>query len=201
MQYGIAVCGLLGLAVLAHAGPNLVANPGFETGDFTNWSFAAASCGSDFGVTTNPVDAHTGNFAAFFAGTCAGSYDSFEQTLATTPADSYDISFWIDTMSSGSDVRDLQVFWNGNLILDLPGPGTNTYQEYVFNDEAATGSTAVLEFRGYNPQTDFVDDVSVVDNAASVPETGTSLLLFVGLGLVLIRGLVPRRTRADSDTP
>jgi len=46
-------------------GPNLVANPGFETGDFTNWSFAAASCGSDFGVTTNPVDAHTGKLRGF----------------------------------------------------------------------------------------------------------------------------------------
>lgn len=34
---------------------NLVANPGFETGDFTDWSTFAASTGSNFGVdSSNP---------------------------------------------------------------------------------------------------------------------------------------------------
>jgi hypothetical protein len=110
VTYPAAAIMLLGIAGLAHATPNLVANGGFETGDFTNWSIAAATCGSDFGIANNPVDAHSGNYAAFFAGSCPGSYDSFEQALATSPGQLYTVSFWIETnATSDLDVRDLQV--------------------------------------------------------------------------------------------
>jgi hypothetical protein len=195
MNCRIAASALFGMAMLAHAIPiNLVTNPGFETGDFTGWNIAAAGCGSDFGITNNAAYVHSGSYAADFAGVCVGSYDSFQQTLATTPAQTYDVSFWIQTKAKPDfPMRDLQVFWDGGQILDLPGAGTGNFVQYDFT-ETASGSNTILEFQGYNqPNFDSVDDVSVVASASdppSVPESRTSLLLSLGLGLLCVRRLL-----------
>lgn len=192
MMFRMAAIAFTGAAMLAYGTPvNLVSNGGFETGDFTSWSLAAApgaGC-SDFGVSNNPIEAHSGTNAAFFQGTCIGSYDAFSQDLATTVGQSYTFDFFIETRAKPTAAqRDLQVFWNNGMILDLPGAGTETYTEYTF-DEIATGPSTTIQFQGYNqPNTDFVDDISVVQAAGSVaaPEPSTALLLFAGLGLVVV---------------
>ena len=189
----IAAGVLFGMAILVHASPiNLVSNPGFETGDFTSWNIAAApgtGC-SDFGITNNPPLVNSGAYAAFFAGTCIGAYDSFQQTLATSPGQIYDVSAWIETKSKPTfATRDLQVYWDGTQILDLAGPGTGNYVQYSFT-ETASGPSTVLEFQGYNqPNFDAVDDISVTANSsgATVPETRTSAMVLLGLGLLCVR--------------
>jgi hypothetical protein len=175
---------LLGMAVLIPAtAANIVTNGSFETGSFSGWTIAAASCGSDFGITTNPEDAESGIYAAFFNGSCTGSYDSFEQALPTVAGQNYAVSFWIETQGSGA--RDLLVDWNGTQILNLSGSGTGSYTLYNFIEPSTTSST-MLEFQGYNTSSnpDFVDNVS----ASELDEPNTSLLLSLGLGLLCVSG-------------
>ena len=177
---------LFGMAVLVPAtAANIVTNGSFETGSFSGWSIAATSCGSDFGITTNPDDAESGIYAAFFNGSCPGSYDSFEQVLPTVAGLNYAVSFWIETQ--GSAARDLIVDWNGSPILNLSGAGTGAYALYNFI-EPATSSGTTLEFLGYNTNSnpDFVDNVSV----SVIDEPSTSLLLWIGLGLLCARRLL-----------
>lgn len=89
---------LFGVAVpIPATAANIVTNGSFETGSFSGWTIAAAPCGSDFGITTNPADAESGIYAAFFNGGCPGSYDSFEQALPTVAGQNYAVSFWIKT--------------------------------------------------------------------------------------------------------
>jgi hypothetical protein len=182
----LGVATLFGMAVLVPAtAANLVTNGGFETGDFTGWTITVASCGSDFGITTNPDDAESGIYAAFFNGSCPGSYDSFQQALPTVAGQNYAVSFWIDTQGSGA--RDLLVDWNGTQILNLSGSGTGAYTLYTFIEPATTSSTT-LEFQGYNTNSnpDFVDNVS----ASEVDEPSASLLLSIGLGLLCVKRLL-----------
>jgi hypothetical protein len=181
---GVAI--LFGTAVSVPAmAANIVTNGSFETGDFTGWTIAAAACGSDFGITTNPVDAESGIYAAFFNGSCTGSYDSFEQALPTIAGLNYAVSFWIETQ--GSAARDLIVDWNGSPILNLSGAGTGAYAQYNFI-EPATSSSTTLEFLGYNTNSnpDFVDNISV----SAIDEPSTTLLLSIGLGLLCVRRLL-----------
>jgi hypothetical protein len=179
---------LFGIAVLVPAAAaNIVTNGGFESGDFTGWTIAATSCGSDFGITTNPVDAESGNYAAFFNGSCPGSYDSFQQALPTIAGQNYAVSFYIETQ--GSAARDLIVNWNGAPILNLSGAGTGVYALYNLIEPATTSSTT-LEFQGYNTSStpDFVDNVAV----SEVDEPGPPSLLAVGLGMLCTRRLLAR---------
>jgi hypothetical protein len=67
---------------------NLVANPGFETGDFTGWT-QGGNTGATF-VTAGPFDGflpHSGNFFAALGP--VGSDGTLSQDLATTPGHSY----------------------------------------------------------------------------------------------------------------
>ena len=128
-SFGVFILFAMAASIPATAA-SLVTNGGFETGDFTGWTIAAASCGSDFGITTNPVDAESGIYAAFFNGSCPGSYDSFEQSVPTIAGQNYAVSFYIETQ--GSAARDLIVDWNGNPILNLSGAGTGAYVRYNF---------------------------------------------------------------------
>ena len=183
-RLGVGV--LCGMAVLMPAtAANIVTNGSFETGDFTGWNIAATSCGSDFGITTNPADAESGTYAAFFNGSCPGSYDSFQQAEPTVAGQNYAVMFWIETQGSGP--RDLIVDWNGAPILNLSGAGTGAYTLYKFT-EPTTSSSTVLEFQGYNTNAiaDFVDNVSV----SEVDEPSATFLLSMGLGLLCIRRLL-----------
>ncbi len=53
----------------AHAAPiNLVANPGFETGNFTGWTVSGSF--PNIGVDSLSVDVHSGNYGALPGTTC-----------------------------------------------------------------------------------------------------------------------------------
>src|SRR3984893_17648987 len=103
---------------------NLVANCGFETG-LSGWTLVNSTCPFTGADMSNP---HTGMWEAYFGAFCVGSYDSIEQTIATTAGQSYQLSFWLQT---GSSPRDFQVYWNGTLISPT-FPDGSVYTQYSF---------------------------------------------------------------------
>jgi hypothetical protein len=161
---------------------NLVANPGFETGDFTSWSLSGDSTGVD---NTQP---RTGSFDAFFAQ--VGTMDTLSQTLLTTPGQTYDLSFWLaNEPGPGGPTQEFQVWWDGNLIFDLTDTTGFAYTEFTFPNLTATTSSTTLMFAGQNdPGAYFLDDVSVV-----VPEPSTWTTMAIGSGLLI--GFLKARRR------
>jgi hypothetical protein len=183
----------LELAALALAGTlsappaqaqNLVANPGFETGDFTGWDVTGALA---YVTTDSP---HTGSYAAIF-GDSSPQEDTLAQTLTTQPGAWYQVSFWAETpvLVPPGAPNSFSVSFEGSPIVGLPGslPDDQTYLFYS-SLVRASSSDAILEFALSN-DFDFtgLDDVSVV----AVPEPSALTLLaavsLLGTGLSLRR--------------
>ena len=166
-------------------GPNIVTNPGFETGDFTGWTTTAAASGSDLGVSGF---SHSGNYAAYLGAT-QGLDDSISQTLPTIAGDSYSISFWL--INAGGEGNEFHASFGGDTLLELQEAPTFGYQQYTFTD-TAIGTATPLTFAGRTPPGFFhLDDISVNDlGSAPVPEASTTvslgLLLALGLGGVMV---------------
>ncbi len=137
---------------------NLVANCGFETGDFTDWTITAAA-GSDF--DTIEYHPNSGIYGVRF-GALDGVNDYLDQSLATTPGHSYQVSFYVDASrqnTSGSFVAS----WNGTNILKISGATGGGYSLYSFVLPATSNNTD-LQFGGNSvPAFYYLDDVVVTD--------------------------------------
>src|SRR5260370_12279600 len=88
---------------------NLVANCGFETGDFAGWVQSGDMSFTD----VSPDAAHSGNFGARFGP--VNDLGFIAQRISTIPGQLYNLSFWL--VSSGRPNR-FQVYWGGVLISD-----------------------------------------------------------------------------------
>ncbi len=76
-------------------GQNLVANPGFETGNLSGWTLTPAASGSALRfTTTNP---HSGNYDVGF-GANQGLNDTLSQQLPTQAGAVYDFNFWVNKL-------------------------------------------------------------------------------------------------------
>ena len=100
--------------------PNLVNNPGFETGDFTGWTpggnfgFNGVTCPGPSSIV------HSGNCAGFFGP--VGTPGTLSQDVATTAGQDYNIDFWLQAIG---DVPSLfEVSFNGVTLLSLNNPST-----------------------------------------------------------------------------
>jgi len=151
----------------------LVANGGFESGDFSSWTTLPASSGTDFGVNGN--NPHSGTNDAFFA--AVGQYDdSIMQTLPTVEGQSYKIDFYLAHANYDAHA-DFTASWNGNTILSLVDSNFFYYTKYSFT-EVATSATTTLQFSGRESVSFiYLDDVSV----QPIPEPSTFVLLSAGV--------------------
>ena len=111
---GAVACGALSTAGANAA--NLVANGGFETGDFTDWATDAVSY--PMYIVTSPVE--EGAYAAQIAGYSYGA-DTLTQSIATTADTDYTLSFWIYQQYIGS-VTFLDVTWDGSTVFSMNYP-------------------------------------------------------------------------------
>ncbi len=199
------VVGLLMAASAAFAGPsacdaqagNLVANCGFETGDFTSWALSGNDVpgeeGNLYGVEqgADPFDGispNSGNYQAFFADQVANA-TTLSQTLSTQAGSTYLISFFLaqDTApGTGEGSNSLDVMFGGTTLTNQSNVGVEGYTEYSFLATATSGSTALSLTLGNGLGEFLLDDVSV-----TVPEP--SSIAGVGIGLFAMMFAARRR--------
>jgi hypothetical protein len=167
---------------------DLIANGGFETGDFTGWT-VVLDVTYPASITTLPAYVHSGTYAAQVAG--SASYNELSQTVSTTPGQYYALSFWLNTITTGNDFRAL---WDGNAVLT----GNITPQGYVQYSYVVGGTGSdTVEFDGRNvPGWFYLDDVSLTPtNAVPEPSGVVALLGLCGMGLL---GMAWRRRRCTA---
>jgi hypothetical protein len=184
------------------AGGNLVANPGFETGDFTGWTLTGVNEDATHNTVVEPAGfnswlPHSGSFFAALG--ASGSDSMLSQTIATTVGQTYTFSWFLG--SDGSTPSDFSAFWNGSTILSLVdapatpgyshGTSTASYAFYSFT-EVATSASTVIQFNSRNDQNYWaLDDVSV--SAAAVPEP--SSLVLSAIAVLTVASFAARRWR------
>ncbi|KAH8662426.1 hypothetical protein BX600DRAFT_513265 [Xylariales sp. PMI_506] len=92
-------------------GPNLIQNPGFETGDLSGWYLTPGTIDDGF-VDEYGDDAEDGIFPHsgkyYYGNGAVGQVSGYSQTLYTTPGTSYTLSFWIS--GGGEDGTVAQVY-------------------------------------------------------------------------------------------
>ena len=179
---------------------NLVANCGFESGDFTSWTISGITDDPvSFGIPTyygvDTGDANSGNYGAYMSqdynddgpGTV-----NLSQTLATSVGSTYDITYYLENDAPGPTNGYTETFssiFGGTTVQTLaptlatPGP-VGAFTEYSFA-ETATSASTTLEFDFENDANYWsFDDVSVV--VAATPEPSTGLLGGLALGALLL---------------
>ena len=200
-----AVCAMFCLAIVpgqAIAGPvsicsgistNLVANCGFETGEFTSWTLSGndvpMELGNLYGVEgLDPLDGiapGSGSYQAYFSDLDSNP-TTLSETIATVPGLLYQISWDLvqDTAPAGNYSNLFSASFGGTSLISLTAVPVQGYTPYTFLARSATAST-VLSFTLGNDLGEFLIDDVVVSPAAT-PEPGTWVLL---LSAVVLAGI------------
>jgi hypothetical protein len=200
MKSSIKIIGLIGLCIAvpgfsasvcdAIAG-NLVQNCGFETGDFTDWTFAGGPADFFSGVYATGailgIDANSGTyFAALETSGGDGSLGPMV-SLTTVPGQAYTFSFWLANTTQGSALvpNDFSADWDGTDVLAFNNAAPMPYTFYTFT-ETATSTTTHIGFTERNDSGIWgLDDVSVVATGpANAPEPSSMFLLASGLAVM-----------------
>jgi hypothetical protein len=130
----------------------LVANGGFETGDFTGWT--ASGNGQ---VVAGQEYANSGNYAVQI-----GDSDpdfKIDQTIATVSGATYQVQFWLEDATSPSAY--FSASFGGTSLVNLTSLTYQGYTPYTF-DVTASGTSADLQFTANGGGgTLYLDDVSV----------------------------------------
>ena len=165
--------------------PTLVQNGGFETGDFTGWTFIGDTIiGSNiYNVVATDADfpglVHSGKYGAFLGQ--AGYLATLTQTLSTVPGQMYLVSGWLNNPQTGSN-QQFTGSWDGTNFVNLTSPPAINNWTNLTCVITATGTASVLQFGAQNDANYFgFDDVSV----RPVPPVNFNNLSVQGNGLQL----------------
>src|SRR5216683_282928 len=160
-----AAAGVSGLAAGgAAAAANLLANPGFETGNLSGWSCSALGT-----VVASPV--HSGSHA--LAGAASNSDDAqCTQTVSVQPSSAYTLSGWAEGNyvfigDSGTGASDTSSW--------TPSAPAWTQLSTSFTTGAATTSVTIYVHGWYAQGTYFADDLSLTGAAGGGGGGGTSV--------------------------
>ena len=92
-----------------------------------------------------------------------GSDGTLSQTIATTPGQTYTLSFWLKNEGSGGN--DFAAKWNGQNLLSLTNATQFGYTQYTYT-VTATGSTSTLQFSAANGPAQWdLDNISLTSAA------------------------------------
>jgi hypothetical protein len=175
----VSALGLMTAAPQSVAGPNLVTNPGFETGDFTGWTL-----GGNTDTFAAGVQCGGGSFVK--EGSCSawsaaiGTPVTFSQTIPTVIGQIYEVDFW--ALFDGGNHSSFAATFGGTSLSSLNNPsGTLNFSR---SNLVATGTSTTLTFSlRDDPGFIFLDAV----NVAAVPEPATFALLGVGMAAFGLR--------------
>jgi len=174
------------LAPCGSVAGNLVANCGFETGDFSGWTTGGNF--EDTEVVSGAFYDYSGpNSGTYYAVMGpVGSDGTLSQTLSTTNGEKYTVSFYF--ASVGDSPSDFSALWDGSPLPGLPltNPDTGSaYTQELFSVTGTGSDTLQFDFRD-DPAYMALDDVVVVASTSPVPEPGTVGMLIAGLGAVIL---------------
>lgn len=176
--------------VIQTASTNIVANGGFETGNFASWTQAG-----NLGFTgVSSGGAFAGTFQALLGP--VGSTGSITQVLTTVAGNRYDLSYRLRT--SSTTPNSFQVFWSGGAIasLSLNNASVPGWTSFSALNLVATGPSTSLSFVfRHDPGFFFLDEVSVT----ATPEASTMAL--VGGALMLLGFYRRGRYAANPQAP
>ena len=187
-----ALAACLILATGSAFADNLVANGGFETGNFSGWTMTGNQDGNTLvtGGTWGGFAPVSGSYHAVLGScdsVCGGLLDGgFSQTLGTSASNTYTLSFYLGNDSGPPN--DITVTIGGNTVLSLAGQGFIGWTFYQFSG-LSLGDNATLAISASNvPGYFHMDDISV---STDTPEPA-SLALF-GSGLIGLAGAARRK--------
>ena len=167
--------------VAASAGAqNLLANPGFETGDFSSWTVSPSTCGSASTLSVVPSPFGS-DYAASFSGMLCGI--SLSQSVSTTAGEVYGIQFRV--RAQGSDpTGDLEsqigtvANGEGHASNNIgPSNGARLFRSFF----TAGSSTTTISIYGFDTVGSLVIDDVLVTPASTLPEPSTFALFGTGL--------------------
>jgi len=179
------------ISICSGVATNLVANCGFETGDFTDWTLSGNDVPMElenlYGVEDiDPFDGiapNSGSDQAYFADLDANS-TTLSETIVTIPGVLYQISWYLaqDTAPGATYSNLFSASFGATLLTNLTAVPAQGYTPYTFSVTAETAST-VLSFTLGDDLGEFLLDDVVVSAAGSTPEPGTWFLLLGAGGL------------------
>jgi hypothetical protein len=177
------------LLVTSHAArADYIVNGGFETGDFTGWTLtfdpsvtdtATFVTSAGFGFPGAP---HSGSFYAALG--AVGGDAHLSQTFTDPVGQPLVISYW--RSSDGATPNDFSVDFNGTQLIAETDIPQQDYTEFTFDVTATGDDTLTINARN-DPNYLSLDDVSVDNAGAAVPEPASLGLFSAGLALFGLR--------------